>query len=85
MGRAIDTANEIVGLKQEITGLKQEIAQLKTAFNGLSATVESLQDTAPAKKNIDLHKETDTKNVRAEGKKLNKKNKTNKVIEKAEA
>ena len=78
MGRAIDMENDIAGLKQEV-------AQLKTAFNGLSATVESLQDTAPAKKNIDLHKETDTRNVRAEGKKLNKKNKTNKVVEKAEA
>ena len=72
MGRAID-------MERDIDTLKKEVTQLKTAFSGLSATVETLQDTAPAKKNIDLHKETDTKNVKAEGKK------SKKVVEEAEA
>ena len=48
MGRAIDM-------------LKKDVAQLKTAFDGLASTVETLQDTAPAKKNIDLHKVTEKK------------------------
>ena len=72
MGRAIDT-------ERDIAVLKKEMIQLKTAFSGLSATVETLQDTAPAKKHIDLHKETDTKNVKAEDKKPEK------VVEEAEA
>tara|TARA_Y100001951_G_C11146405_1_gene186615 strand:- start:354 stop:575 length:222 start_codon:yes stop_codon:yes gene_type:complete len=73
MGRAID-------MEKDIDVLKREISQLKTAFSGLSATVESLQDTAPAKKNIDLHEET-----KAEGKKTTKKNKTKKIVEEATA
>ena len=72
MGRAID-------MEKDIALLKADVAQLKTAFEGLSSTVETLQDTAPAKKHIDLHEKTDTKNVKAEGKK------SKKVIEKAEA
>ena len=71
MGRAID-------MEKDIDTLKKEVTQLKTAFSGLSATVETLQDTAPAKKNIDLHEETDTRNIKAEGKKAKK------VIEEAE-
>ena len=72
MGRAID-------MEKDIALLKKELSQLKTAFSGLSATVETLQNTAPAKKHIDLHEETDTKNVKAEGKKPKK------VVEEAEA
>ena len=72
MGRAID-------MEKDIDTLKKEVTQLKTAFSGLSATVETLQDTAPAKKNIDLHEETDTRNIKAKGKKAKK------VIEEAEA
>mgnify|MGYP003140005158 CR=1 FL=1 len=77
MGRAID-------MERDIDSLKKEITQLKTAFSGLSATVETLQDTAPVKKNIDLHKatakkETNTKKVKAEGEKAKK------VVEEAEA
>ena len=72
MGRAID-------METDIALLKKELSQLKTAFSGLSATVETLQDTAPAKKHIDLHEKTDTRNVKAEGKK------SKKVVEAAEA
>ena len=54
MGRAIDT-------EKDIDMLKKDVAQLKTAFDGLASTVETLQDTAPAKKNIDLHKVTEKK------------------------
>jgi hypothetical protein len=72
MGRAID-------MERDIDVLKKEVTQLKTAFSGLSATVETLQDTAPAKKNIDLHEETDARNVKAKGKKAKK------VVEEAEA
>ena len=54
MGRAIDT-------EKDIDMLKKDVAQLKAAFDGLAATVETLQDTAPAKKNIDLHKVTEKK------------------------
>ena len=72
MGRAID-------MERDLDVLKKEVSQLKTAFSGLSATVETLQDTAPAKKNIYLHEETDKRNVKAEGKK------SKKVVEKAEA
>ena len=72
MGRAID-------MEKDLDTLKKEVQQLKTAFNGLSATVETLEDTAPAKKNIDLHKETATKNVKTEVKKPKK------VVEEAEA
>ena len=72
MGRAID-------MEKDIDVLKKEMAQLKTAFSGLSATVETLQNTAPSRKNIDLH------NVKAEGIEPNKKRKSNKVVEEAEA
>ena len=65
MGRAIDQ-------EKNIDVLKKDIAQLKTAFEGLASTVEMLKDTAPLKKNIDLHEKTDSKNVRAEGKKPKK-------------
>ena len=50
MGRAID-------MEKDIDVLKKDVAQLKTAFEGLASTVETLQDTAPTKKNIDIHKE----------------------------
>ena len=72
MGRAIEHENDI----QE---LKKEVKQLKTAFSGLSATVETLQNTAPARKNIDLHK----KDVKPKTDK--KKKSTNKVVEEATA
>ena len=54
MGRAID-------MEKDIDVLKKDVAQLKTAFEGLSSTVATLQDTAPAKKNIDLHEYEDEK------------------------
>ena len=63
MGRAID-------MEKDIDLLKKEMSQLKTAFSGLSATVETLQDTAPARKNIDLHKATTKKVTKKETKKL---------------
>jgi len=72
MGRAIS-------MEKDIDLLKKEMSQLKTAFSGLSATVETLQNTAPANKHIDLHEETDTENVKAEGRK------SKKVVEEAEA
>ena len=78
MGRAID-------MEKDIAVLKKELSQLKTAFSGLSATVDSLKDTASAKKHVDLHEKTDTKNVKAEGKKSSKKNKTKKVVAEAHA
>ena len=59
MGRAID-------MEKDIALLKADVAQLKTAFEGLSSTVETLQDTAPAKKNIDLHKATAKKVTKKE-------------------
>ena len=69
MGRAID-------MEKDIDTLKKEVTQLKTAFSGLSATVETLQDTAPTKKNIDLHKATTKKVTKKE---------TKEVVEEAEA
>lgn len=51
MGRAID-------MEKDIGTLKVKISRLETAFEGLASTVESMQHTAPAKKNIDLHKAT---------------------------
>ena len=51
MGRAID-------MEKDIDVLKKDVAQLKTAFEGLASTVETLQDTAPAKKSVDRHKST---------------------------
>ena len=62
MGRAID-------MEKDIDILKRDVAQLKTAFEGLSSTVETLQDTAPAKKSIDLHKATAKKETKKETKK----------------
>ena len=50
MGRAIE-------MEKDLDILKSDVAQLKTAFEGLASTVESLQNTAPSKKNIDLHEE----------------------------
>ena len=54
MGRAIE-------VDKKIDALERDIKQLKTAFRGLSSTVESLQDTAPSKKNVDIHKEVTSK------------------------
>ena len=62
MGRAID-------MEKDIDVLKRDVAQLKTAFEGISSTVETLQDTAPAKKNIDLHKATAKKETKKVAKK----------------
>ena len=71
MGRAIED-------RKDIDELKKDVKQLKTAFDGLASTVESLQNTAPVRKNVDLHKAT--KPV------TNKKEvKAKKVIEEAEA
>ena len=56
MGRAID-------MEKDIDALRKDIAQLKTAFDGLASTVESLNQTAPSRKNVDLHEELDTKDV----------------------
>ena len=56
MGRAID-------MEKDIDALRKDIAQLKTAFDGLASTVESLNQTAPSRKNVDLHEELDSKNV----------------------
>jgi len=58
MGRAIE-------MEKDLDKLKADIAQLKTAFEGLASTVESLQNTAPLKKNVDLHEE-----VKSEDKEL---------------
>ena len=58
MGRAIE-------MEKDIDKLKVDVAQLKTAFEGLASTVESLQNTAPSNKNIDLHEE-----VKSEDKEL---------------
>ena len=54
MGRAID-------VDKRLDELERDVKQLKTAFKGLSSTVESLQDTAPSNKNVDLHKEVTSK------------------------
>ncbi len=51
MGRAID-------MEKDIDVLKSKVERLETAFDGLASTVESLQDTAPTKKNVDLHEKT---------------------------
>jgi hypothetical protein len=48
MGRAIN-------MEKDIDVLKKDVAQLKTAFEGLASTVETIRDTAPAKKSVDLH------------------------------
>ena len=50
MGRAINMENDI-------SVLRTKVERLETAFEGLASTVETLQDTAPTKKNIDIHKE----------------------------
>ena len=80
MGRAIN-------MEKDLGLLRADIDQLKAAFEGLAATVETLHSTAPSKRTIDLHEyeETDTKNVKAEGKKSSKKNKTKKVVAEAHA
>ena len=65
MGRAID-------MEKNIDKLKAEVQTLKTAFEGLASTVDSLKDTAPAKKNINLHEKSDERNIKAEGKKTKK-------------
>ena len=72
MGRAID-------MEKDIAALKKDVEQLKSAFKGLASTVETLDTVSTTRTNIDLHEKTDTKNVKAEGKKPKKK------VEKAEA
>ena len=47
MGRAIN-------MEKDLGLLREDIDQLKSAFEGLAATVETLQGTAPANKHIDL-------------------------------
>ena len=76
MGRAID-------MEKDIDFLKKEVAQLKTAFSGLSATVETLQNTAPTRKGVDLHKTT--KPVASKKKAKVKETYLDKVIEETEA
>ena len=71
MGRAID-------MEKDIDKLKSQLARLESAFEGIASTVETLQDTAPARKNIDLHKKSDARNVKAVGKKKE-------LVEEAEA
>ena len=73
MGRAIED-------RKDIDKLQQDVKQLKTAFDGLASTVESLQNTAPVRKNVDLHKKSDSRNIKAEGKKPKKE-----LVEEAEA
>jgi hypothetical protein len=51
MGRAIK-------VDAEIEKLKGQVKRLETAFDGLASTVESLQNTAPVMKNVDLHETT---------------------------
>ena len=63
MGRAIEH-------EKDIDKLKIDVAQLKTAFEGLASTVESLQDTAPSKKSIDLHEEAKPEIKKAKKKEL---------------
>ena len=67
MGRAID-------MEKDIDKLKAEVRTLKTAFEGLASTVDSLKDTSPTKKNVNLHEETRTEKVKPkrETKKENK-------------
>ena len=67
MGRAID-------MEKDIDKLKAKVKTLETAFDGLASTVDSLKDTSPTKKNVDLHEETRTKKVKPkrETKKENK-------------
>ena len=66
MGRAID-------MEKDIDKLKAEVKTLQTAFDGLASTVDSLKDTAPTKKHVDLHEKSDKRNVKAEGVKPEKK------------
>ena len=63
MGRAIEH-------EKDIDKLKIDVAQLKTAFEGLASTVESLQNTAPSNKNIDLHEEVKPEIKKAKKKEL---------------
>ena len=72
MGRAIS-------MERELNILKKDVAQLKKAFEGLASTVETLDTVSTTRTNVDLHEKTDSKNVRAEGKKPKR------VVEKAEA
>ena len=53
MGRAID-------MEKAIDVLKIKIKTLETAFDGLASTVDSLKSTAPARRNVDLHKNVKT-------------------------
>ena len=63
MGRAIE-------MEKDLDKLKVDVAQLKTAFEGLASTVESLQNTAPSNKNIDLHEEVKPEIKKAKKKEL---------------
>ena len=63
MGRAIE-------MEKDLDKLKVDVAQLKTAFEGLASTVESLQSTAPSKKNINLHEEVKPEIKKAKKKEL---------------
>jgi archaellum component FlaC len=74
MGRAIDVDNKI-------DKLEAEMKTLKTAFEGLASTVDSLKDTAPTRKNVDLHKKSDERNIKAEGVKTKKDKKPELVTE----
>ena len=77
MGRAID-------MERDLDKLKAEVRTLQTAFEGLASTVDSLKDTAPTRKNIDLHdRKSDARNVKAEGKKTEKNKKTELATEEA--
>ena len=72
MGRAID-------MEKDIDKLKAKVKTLETAFDGLASTVDSLKDTAPTRKSVDLHSKSDERNVKAEGVKTKKPEKTKKV------
>ena len=65
MGRAID-------MEKDIDKLKAQVKTLETAFDGLASTVDSLKDTAPTKKNVNLHEKSNARNVKAKSKEKNK-------------
>ena len=65
MGRAID-------MEKDIDRLKAQVKTLETAFDGLASTVDSLKDTAPTRKNVNLHEKSNTRTVKAKSKEKNK-------------
>ena len=83
MGRAIDMERDIDKLKIENKVLDTRVTTLETAFEGLASTVDSLKDTAPTKKNVDLHKKSDERNIKAEGVKAKKDKKLELATEEA--